>query len=210
MSVEHKSERIVANEMYNMMKTRRSCRHFKKHAIDLEVLKTCVLTAGTAPSGANKQPWFFSIVVNEKLKKMIRSAAENEEFKLYHEKATKDFLEDIKQFKTDWEKPHLEEASALVVIFAKSFEIINGVKSNCYYTKESTGIATGVLISTLHQLGYATLTHTPAPMGFLNELLNRPLNEKPFLILAVGKRLDNSEIIDVKKKQFNEIGEIRV
>lgn len=199
-----------ANKIFETMKTRRTCRHFSDDEIDLEVLKTCILTAGTAPSGANKQPWFFSVVINKELKKAIREAAEIEEYKLYHEKAGEDFINDIRPFKTNWQKPHLEEASALIVIFAKTFEMVDGKKSNCYYVKESVGIATGFLISMLHQLGYACLTHTPNPMFFLNKLLNRSLSDKPFLILAVGNRKDGSEIIGVEKKNLSQILDVRI
>jgi iodotyrosine deiodinase len=197
-----------AESFYDLMKTRKSCRHFTNEAVPIEVLKTCILTAGSAPSGANKQPWFFSIITDPELKRKIRHSAEKEEFEFYTQKASDTFLNDLKPFETDWTKPHLTEAAALIVIFSKSYELIDEKKSISYYAKESVGIATGILITALHQLGLATLTHTPNPMRFLNEITDRPANEKPFLILAVGYRDQNSKNLELNKKSFDEIGAV--
>lgn len=205
---ENQDLRMKAESFYGLMKTRKSCRHFSDEAVDIEVLKTCILAAGSAPSGANKQPWFFSIVTKPELKQEIRIMAENEEIQFYTKKASQIFLNDLKPFKTNWSKPHLTEAAALIIIFYKNNEIVGEEKSNCYYAKESVGIATGILITALHHLGLATLTHTPNPMGFLNEIANRPSFEKPFLILAVGHRNKMSENLELYKKKFTEIGEV--
>lgn len=199
---------IRADEFYQLMKVRRSVRRFSQETVDLEVLKLCVMTAGTAPSGANSQPWFFCIVTNSDVKRKIRCAAEVEEKQFYEVTATKEVLCDLKPFNTDWQKPHLEEAAALIVIFAKSYEYIQQTKRKCYYPKESVGIATGFLISALHTLGIATLTHTPQPMSFLNDLLRRPNYEKPYLILAVGKRHSEYTAPDLKRKTFDDICKI--
>ncbi len=205
---ENKEIMMAAQSFYELMKTRKSCRHFSNQPVDLDVLKTCILAAGAAPSGANKQPWFFSIVTSSDLKSEIRKLAELEEFEFYSRKASVSFLNDLKPFKTSWSKPHLEEAAALIVVFFKHFELVDEKISKCYYAKESVGIATGMLITALHNVGYATLTHTPNPMGFLNRITNRPLNEKPFLILAVGHRSQISEPLKLNKKSINEICEI--
>jgi iodotyrosine deiodinase len=197
-----------ALNFYNKIKTRQSCRHFEDVEIDVEALKTCVLAAGSAPSGANKQPWFFSIVTDQVLKSKIRTLAEKEEFDFYNKKASAEFLKDLDPLKTTWQKPHLEEASALIVIFYKNFEQNSIEKTRCYYPKESVGISTGFLIAALHEIGLSTLTHTPNPMSFLNSVLNRPQNEKAFMILAVGQRSPQSETLNMKKKNLYEICEV--
>ena len=199
---------IKAQSFYTMMKNRKSCRHFSGEEIDVEVLKTCVLAAGSAPSGANKQPWYFSIVTNSELKRKIRDFAEQEEIEFYSKRASESFLNDLKPLKTTWSKPHLTEAADLILIFYKNIELSEIGKQNTYYAKESVGIATGILITALHHLGLSTLTHTPNPMAFLNQLVRRPPNEKPFLILAVGHRNTQVEPLSLAKKSFSEIGEI--
>ena len=190
------------------MSTRRSVREFSNKKIDTDILLECIKAAGTAPSGANKQPWFFSIVENEFLKKKIRIAAEEEEFQFYKNRADDEFLGDLKQFNLDWQKPHLEDASALIVIFSKTSQITDEKKERCYYPKESVGIATGILITALHNLGIHQLTHTPNPMSFLNMLLERPKEEKPFLILAVGYKSQSFNPIETVKKQISEIAQV--
>lgn len=196
-----------AQAIYEMMQKRRSTRRFSNAPLDLDAIKWCILTAGTAPSGANSQPWFFSLVVSPELKNKIRREAENEE-RSFYQNASEEVLCDLKAFNTNWEKPHLEEASALIVVFAKTFDADGLKKKRCYYPKESAGIATGFLISSLHQLGIATLTHTPQPMNFLNQCLNRPLNEKPFLILAIGQSHHEYRAPEIQKKSFDQICEI--
>ena len=208
MSLETEKNRKQAASFYKTMSSRRSCRDFVKSEVDLEIIKTCILTASTAPSGANKQPWFFSIVLDAKLKSQIRIEAEKEEYEFYNSRAPDYFINDLKPLATNWQKPHLEAAGALIVIFQKNFELKNEVQTKNYYVKESVGIATGFLITALHQAGYQLLTHTPSPMTFLNKILDRPSTEKPFLILTVGFENKNAKKLNLKKKCFAEIGEI--
>ena len=196
-----------AQAFYLLMNKRRSVRHFRDKEVPLDVIQECIRAAGTAPSGANKQPWYFAVVKSKEMKKNIRIAAENEEYEFYHERNNKQWLDDLIPFKTNWEKAHLEEASALIVIFSKNFEDSNRQK-RCYYPKESVGIATGILITSLHRLGISTLTHTPNPMGFLNNLLKRPKTEKPFLILAVGYQNDDYDLPLITRKTLEEISNI--
>lgn len=200
--------RDKAASFYNRMSTRRSIREFSNKKIESEILLECVKAAGTAPSGANKQPWFFSIVKSPELKKQIRMAAEEEEYLFYKKRADDEFLGDLKQFNLNWQKPHLEDAAALIVIFSKNFQISDGKKERCYYPKESVGIATGILITALHNLGIHQLTHTPNPMSFLNILLKRPKEEKPFLILAVGYKSIDFNPLNTIKKPIQEIAQI--
>ncbi len=196
-----------ANSFYRLMSERRTVRHFTSKDIPLHIIQECVKTAGTAPSGANKQPWFFAIIKSQEMKTKIRIAAEKEEYDFYHKRNNEKWLDDLKPFRTNWKKPHLEEASTLIVIFSKNFEDTTN-QNRCYYSKESVGIATGMLITALHQLGISTLTHTPNPMSFLNELLNRPKNEKPYLILATGYKNDKFDLPDIKRKNIEEISAV--
>lgn len=197
-----------AHEFYSLMNTRRTVRDFCDHDIDDELLLECIKTAGTAPSGANRQPWFFAVVKDQKIKREIRLAAEKEEFDFYTKRADTRFLDDLKPFSVSWDKPHLEEASALIVIFSKSYELDEGEKKRCYYPSESVGIATGILITALHRLGFATLTHTPNPMKFLTQILDRPKGEKPYLILVVGKRASDYKAPDIERKNIGQISRI--
>ena len=211
MNQEHKNINMQlqdAEKIYLQMKTRRSVRHFSNENIPVELIQWCIRTASTAPSGANSQPWFFSVVQSQKVKKLIRLAAEQEEKKFYEVTATDEVLCDLKPFGTNWQKPHLEDASALIIIFAKNYEYVGNQKKKCYYPKESVGIATGFLITALHQLGLSTLTHTPQPMSFLNDILQRPKNEKAFLILAVGKPHPNYSPPELVRKDLKDICEV--
>tara|TARA_R110002124_G_scaffold287092_2_gene470421 strand:+ start:3717 stop:4385 length:669 start_codon:yes stop_codon:yes gene_type:complete len=202
--VEEMKER--AESFYNDLKRRRTVRDFSSRSIPREVIENCILAAGTAPNGANKQPWHFAVVESASVKNKIRAAAEDEEHEFYHRRAPQDWLEDLEQFGTDEHKPFLEEAPYLIGIFAESYAFDeDGNKEKNYYVKESVGIATGMLITALHNAGLATLTHTPSPMGFLNEIMNRPENEKPFLLLVVGYPADGVEVPDIKKKPIEEI-----
>lgn len=166
---------------------RRSVRDFSERPIPKGVLEACLESAVTAPNGANLQPWHFSVIRDSKIKKAIREAAEEEEKKFYNSRAPKEWLDSLAPIGTNAKKPFLETAPALVAIFQKSkITSPDGTVSRTYYSKESVGISTGFLISSLHHAGLATLTHTPSPMKFLNEILARPLSEKPFLLLVVG------------------------
>ena len=176
-----------ANAFYTEMRRRRTVREFSDRAVPRELIETCLLTAGTAPSGANLQPWHFVAVSDPAIKHRIRVAAESEEREFYAQRATPEWKEAIAPLGTDATKPFLETAPWLIAIFAVNHRTLpDGRRQQLYYPKESTGIATGILLTALHQAGLATLTHTPSPMAFLNEILGRPPAEKPFLLLVVG------------------------
>lgn len=191
-----------------LMSQRRSVRRFTEQSIPPEVLRSCIMTAATAPSGANGQPWFFAVVTDPTIKAAIRQAAEVEERKFYEERASEEFLSDLAPLETNWSKPHLEEAAALIVIFYRAFERKDGKRKRTYYPKESVGIATGFLITALHRLGIATLTHTPNPMSFLNQVLERPSNERPFLILATGYPSPDFVPPDITRKDWDDVAKI--
>ena len=185
---------------------RRTVREFSSRSIPEGVLENCLLAAGTAPSGAHKQPWHFCVVTDPALKSKIRQAAEAEERAFYQERAPQDWLEALKPFATDEHKPFLEEAPALIAIFAENHQLgKDGEKSKNYYVNESVGIATGLLITALHWSGLACLTHTPSPMGFLREILERPAHQRAFLLLVVGYPAENVEVPDLSRKGLSEI-----
>ena len=166
---------------------RRTVRDFDARPVPREVIESCLLAAGTAPSGANQQPWFFCVITDAERKRRIRAAAEREEREFYGGKAPQEWLEALAPLGTDWNKPFLEEAPVLIAIFAQKYGVkADGTRYSHYYVPESAGIATGFLIAALHHAGLATLTHTPSPMGFLNELCGRPVAEKPMILLVVG------------------------
>ena len=193
----------------NLMQKRRSVREFSSEEIPIEIIKNCIKAAGSAPSGANKQPWHFVIVKSAEAKKEIRTEAEKEEQEFYNGKAPTEWLKDLEPFETNEQKPFLEQAPYLIAIFEEKYSVdLNGVQHKNYYTKESVGIATGILISALHNSGLATLTHTPSPMNFLNKILARPKNEKPFLLLVVGYPKEGTKVPNIKRKEFNEIATI--
>lgn len=190
----------------NSMLKRRSIRYFSDKPVSIEVIKNLLTVANTAPSGANKQPWTFCAVQNPDLKKQIRDAAEKEEYESYHGRMPAAWLNDLAPLQTDWKKSFIETAPWLIVVFRKSYEVDDeGKKINNYYVLESTGIATGFLIAAIHNAGLVTVTHTPSPMNFLSELLNRPENEKPFLLLPVGYAADNCLVPLLKKKSVDEV-----
>lgn len=199
----------LSKQFYELVKIRRTIRDFSVKAVPIEIINNCVKAAGTAPSGANKQPWHFVIVKSEKVKKQIREAAEKEEMEFYGGKAPQDWLNALKHLGTDEHKPFLEKAPYLIVIFEKKYgQSKAGEKEKHYYTKESVGIATGILITALHYSGLATLTHTPSPMNFLNEILNRPKNEKPYLILVTGYPAKDVKVPNIGKKSLSDISTI--
>ena len=206
---EHLSEEEMiklSEEFYNKIKRRRTVREFSDKPIPKQVIENCIRAAGTAPSGANLQPWHFVIISDKKIKKQIRLAAEQEEKEFYTKRAPKEWLEALKPLGTDEHKPFLEKAPYLIAIFAKSYDLLpDGRKVKVYYSQESVGIATGILITAIHNAGLVSLTHTPSPMNFLNNILERPNNERPFLLLVVGYPAENAKVPDIKKKQLNEI-----
>jgi len=191
-----------ADNYYQEMSRRRTIRAFSKRPVAQELIETCIRTAGTAPSGANMQPWYFAAVGNPSLKKEIRIAAEQEEFAFYHGRASRSWLDDLRPFATDEHKPFLEQAPWLIAVFEQRYAIdADGNKHKNYYVSESVGIATGLLISALHHAGLAVLTHTPSPMKFLNQILKRPANEKPFLLIVCGYPAADVKVPDNKRKK---------
>ena len=197
---------IRSAEFYNQIKTRRTVRDFSDRSVPKEVIENCIKAAGTAPSGANLQPWHFVIVSNPDVKKKIRTAAEEEEKEFYSKRAPKEWLEVLEPLGTDENKPFLETAPYLIAIFYKNYEVFSdGRQVKNYYALESTGIATGMLITAIHNAGLVSLTHTPSPMNFLNEILDRPKNERPFLLLVVGYPAADVKVPDIKKKSLQEI-----
>ncbi len=189
----------------DFMNTRRTVREFSDKKIPNEVLENIIMAASTAPSGAHKQPWTFCVVTNPKLKTKIKVAAEQEEFESYHGRMPQDWLDDLKAFGTNWQKPFLEIAPALIILFRKSYNIENGEKKTNYYVQESVGIACGFLLQAIHQCGLVALTHTPSPMNFLSKVLNRPENEKPFLLIPIGYPAENCMVPDLKRKPKEEV-----
>jgi nitroreductase len=187
-------------------KRRRSIRKFSDKPVPREVIENCLKTAGTAPSGANQQPWHFAAVQDFKTKSAIRAAAESEEQTFYESRAPQDWLEALAPLGTNAEKHFLETAPWLIVIFSQPWSQVNGQEQQKhYYARESVGIATGFLIQAIHHAGLASLTHTPSPMGFLNTLLGRPSHEKAFLILVVGYPADDATVPCITKKSLSEI-----
>ena len=204
------------NEMVDKSKSlylealkRRSVREFSKKNVPLSVLKNLIKTATSAPSGANKQPWHFVIIKSKKLKKKIRIAAEKEEMAFYNRRATKEWKKDLDPFNVTWEKPFLEDASSLIVVFKKIYNLEGKKKSKNYYVSESVGIACGFLILAIHNAGFVCLPHTPSPMGFLENILERPKNERAFLLIPVGYPAKETLVPNIKKKSFEEICTIK-
>lgn len=197
---------LRSKSLLHQIQQRRSVRDFSSQNVPIEVIKNCIKTAASAPSGANKQPWHFSLVQDKKIKKEIRVAAENEEKQFYEHRASKEWLEDLNQFGTDWKKPFLETAPFLIIIFSQVFEKnADGENRKNYYVNESVGIAAGFLLAALHNAGLATLTHTPSPMNFLAKILKRPDNERAFLLIPVGYPSKNAKVPIISKKPFSKI-----
>ena len=195
-----------ANEFYEDIKRRRTVREFSNRPVDERIIRACLLAAGTAPNGANLQPWHFVVIKDPQVKKKIRQAAEAEELDFYERKAPQEWLDALRPLGTDEDKPFLEDAPYLIAIFYKNFDLLpDGRKVKNYYAMESVGIATGFLIAALHRAGLATLTHTPSPMAFLNQLLGRPVQERPFLLLVVGYPAAEARVPAITKKPLDEI-----
>lgn len=195
-----------AAEFYSEIKRRRTVRDFSARPVEREVIEDCLRVAGTAPSGANLQPWRFVVVSDAARKRQIREAAEVEEEAFYREKAPAEWLAALAPLGTSWQKPFLESAPYLIAIFAQSYGVLpDGQRVKHYYATESVGIATGFLIAALHHAGLATLTHTPSPMGFLNAILERPANERPFLLLVVGYPSEDAQVPAIGRKELGEI-----
>ena len=188
------------------MQRRRTVRQFSDRSVPREIVEECLLTAGTAPNGANLQPWHFVVVSDPKVKREIRVAAEEEEKEFYNRRAPDEWLEALAPLGTDEQKPFLETAPYLIVIFGKNHSVLpDGRKVKNYYVNESVGIATGMLITAIHNAGLVSLTHTPSPMGFLNNILNVASDEKPFLLLVTGYPAEEAEVPIVQKRSLEEI-----
>lgn len=195
-----------ADAFYDQIRKRRTVRDFSNRAVPREVIDKCILSAGTAPNGANLQPWHFSIVSSQQVKAAIREAAEEEEREFYHNRASDEWLNVLAPLGTNEHKPFLETAPYLIVVFAKPYDLDeSGNRTKNYYATESVGIATGMLITALHHCGLATLTHTPSPMKFLNQILDRPANERAFLVLVAGYPADDALVPSITKKSLEEI-----
>jgi iodotyrosine deiodinase len=195
-----------AKEFYTLLKRRRSVRDFSEKSVPREIIEQALLTAGTAPNGANQQPWHFVVVSNPEVKKKIREAAEEEERTFYRERAPEEWLDALAPLGTDEHKPFLETAPYLIAIFAQAHGVKeDGTKVKHYYVSEGVGIATGFLVAALHNAGLACLTHTPSPMNFLNEILQRPSNERPFVLLVVGYPAEHTKVPVITKKGLKQI-----
>jgi iodotyrosine deiodinase len=198
--------RAGARSFLETMRRRRTVRDFSDRPVPRDIIEDCLLAAGTAPNGANRQPWRFVVVGDAQLKASIRSEAEVEEKAFYSGRAPKEWVEALEHLGTDEQKPFLERAPWVIVIFGESYEVrADGTKAKNYYVTESVGIATGLLITALHHAGLVTLTHTPSPMTFLNGLLDRPENERPFLILVVGYPEEDATVPNITKKPIEDI-----
>ena len=190
---------------YADMDRRRTVRDFSDRPVPRDIIETALKAANTAPSGANLQPWHFAVVSGPKTKKKIREAAEIEEREFYEHRASEEWLAALAPLGTDDKKPFLETAPYLIAVFLQKFgELEDGRKVKHYYPAESTGLATGMLITALHTAGLATLTHTPSPMKFLNEILGRPRSERPFLLLVVGYPADDAKVPDISRKPLQQ------
>lgn len=199
-----------SREFLTHMRTRRTVRDFSSEPVPFELITNAVATAATAPSGANQQPWTFAVVSDPEIKRRIREAAEVEERESYERRMSEEWLEALSHLGTDWHKPHLEDAPYLIIVFMQAYGIATEAdgtprKIKHYYTNESVGIAVGLLLASLHQAGLATLTHTPNPMNFLSEILNRPPNERAYVVIPVGYPADDARVPVIAKKPLDEV-----
>ena len=194
-----------SQDLLKLMDQRRSVRGFSSEPIPEEVVLNAIKTASTAPSGAHKQPWTFCLISSPEIKRKIREAAEEEEKLNYSQRMSEEWLDDLKKFRTNWEKPFLEKAPYLIVVFKKVYDNEGEGKKTNYYVNESVGLATGFLLMALHNAGIYALTHTPSPMKFLSEILDRPQNERPFLLIPIGFPEENLEVPDLRRKSLEEI-----
>ncbi len=202
------ADEIVERSMafYQWMNARRTVRDFSDRPIPREAIEQMIMTASAAPSGAHKQPWTFCVITDPAIKKIIRIAAEEEEFESYNGRMSEEWLEDLQPFGTDWHKPFLETAPALIAVFRKSYEIDEeGNRLHNYYVQESCGLAVGFLLTAIHHAGLVALTHTPSPMNFLLQILQRPENERPFLLIPIGYPADDCWVPDLKRKSLQQV-----
>lgn len=195
-----------SREFLARLRTRRTVRHYAKTPVPEELIRNAVAAAATAPSGANQQPWTFAVISDPALKRQIREAAEAEEREFYERRVTDEWREALAPLGTDWHKPHLEDAPYLIVVFKHAYGFnAEGERVKHYYVDESVGIAVGMLLASLHLAGLATLTHTPSPMKFLSEILQRPENERAMMIIAVGYPAEDAEVPAIAKKPLEEV-----
>lgn len=194
-----------ATGFYELMNRRRSLRHFSDKPVPKSLIEKLLMTASTAPSGAHKQPWTFCAIADPEIKKQIRQAAEKEEFDNYHGRMSTEWLTDLKPFGTNEHKPFLETVPWIIVVFKRVYELQDQKKQNNYYVNESAGLATGMLLAAIHQVGLCSLTHTPSPMNFLARILGRPANERPFLLIPVGYAADDARVPDLKRKPASQV-----
>ena len=194
-----------SKDFFSLMDKRRTVRDYSDKPVPKEVIENIIKTASTAPSGAHKQQWTFCVVSDPEIKKQIRIAAEKEEKESYEHRMPDSWKEDLAPLGTDWHKPFLEIAPYLIIVFKKAYDLENGIKKNNYYVNESVGLASGFLISAIHTAGLVTLTHTPSPMNFLQKILNRPENERPFLLLPVGYPAEDVTVPKLGRKSLDEV-----
>ena len=201
--IEEMRARVEA--LYESLRRRRTVREFSDRPVPRDIIETALKVANTAPSGANLQPWHFVVVTGKEAKKKIRAAAEAEEREFYEHRASPEWLAALEPLGTDENKPFLETAPYLIAVFLQKYAVLDdGRKVKHYYPTESTGLATGMLITALHEAGLATLTHTPSPMKFLNEILDRPVSERPFLLLVAGYPADDARVPDIRRKTLDD------
>jgi iodotyrosine deiodinase len=198
-------QRARAEEFYRLCQQRRTVREFSPAPVPRDLLETLIRTAGTAPSGANKQPWRFVVVTDPGVKREIRAAAEKEEKENYERRMPQEWLDDLAALGTDWHKEFLETAPALIAVFSIEYEREGDLVRKNYYVRESVGLACGFLIAAIHNAGLASLTHTPSPMNFLQNILGRPANERPFLLIPVGYPAEHVTVPDIGRKPMEEI-----
>ena len=211
--IKHQTEPISDSEIvdrsfdfYNRMNRRRTVRDFSDKPVPKICIENILLTAGTAPSGAHKQPWTFCVVSDASIKSAIRVEAEKEEYESYHGRMSEEWIDDLRRLQTDWQKPFLETAPYLIVVFKKAYDINPfGLKRNNYYVNESVGIACGFLLTAIHHAGLVALTHTPNPMNFLTKILKRPENERPFLLIPVGYPAKETFVPKLERKSLTEV-----
>lgn len=203
-------QRKRAGEFYEQMRSRRTVRDFSTEPVPLALIEQAVATAATAPSGANMQPWRFVVVRDAEIKRRIREAAEAEERESYERRMPAAWLRRLAQLGTDWHKPFLEIAPYLIVVFRVDYEFDpeTNEREPTYYAAESVGISVGLLLAALHNMGLATLTHTPSPMKFLSEILNRPKNERAFVLIPVGYPAEDVQVPDIERKPLDQIMQI--
>ena len=197
---------LRATEFYQWLDTRRTVRDFSDKPVPFAAIENLIRAASTAPSGAHKQPWTFCVVKDPEIKKKIREAAEKEEYESYNGRMSADWLEDLKPLQTDWQKPFLEIAPYLIVVFRKVYDILpDGTHRNNYYVQESVGLACGFLLAAIHHAGLVALTHTPSPMNFLTAILKRPENERPYLLIPVGYPADETYVPKLSRKKIEDV-----